>query len=125
MTEEEDKEEWLGFLNLLKKYRKSNPINGVIIAISISDLLESHEDDIAVHAQNIRTRVDELISRLGIVFPVYLLFTKCDLVDGFIQFFEDFSRSEREQLWGCSLPQHLSAQETPQARFDSSRCLSP
>ena len=71
------------------------------------------------HAQNIRLRIDELISGLGIVFPVYLLFTKCDLVDGFIQFFEDFSKSEREQLWGASFPQHLPAQETPQAHFDA------
>lgn len=119
MTEEEDKDEWLGFLNLLKKYRKSNSINGVIVAVSISDLLENHDDELTRHAQNIRMRIDELISRLGIVFPVYLLFTKCDLVDGFIQFFEDFSKAEREQLWGCSLPQHLPAQETPQARFDA------
>ena len=119
MTEEEDKEEWLGFLNLLKKYRKSNPINGVIVAVSISDLLESHDDELTRHAQNIRIRIDELISGLGIVFPVYLLFTKCDLVDGFIQFFEDFGKSEREQLWGCSLPQHHPTQETPQARFDA------
>ena len=35
---EADNAAWLGFLGLLKKYRKRQPINGAIIAISLSDL---------------------------------------------------------------------------------------
>ena len=47
--------------------------------------------------------------QLEIVFPVYLLFTKCDLLQGFVEFFEDFSKADRAQVWGCSLPYAPSA----------------
>ncbi|MBI3596642.1 MAG: type VI secretion system membrane subunit TssM [Nitrospirae bacterium] len=103
VTEEDDREEWLAFLDMLKKCRKGKPINGVLAAISIADLLQATEDQVEWHAKNIRNRVDELIQRLGIVFPVYLVFTKCDLLRGFVEFFEDLDKAEREQVWGCSL----------------------
>ena len=38
-----DNASWLGFLSLLKKYRKRQPINGAIVAISLSDLLTPWE----------------------------------------------------------------------------------
>ncbi len=108
-TELDDRDEWLGFLNLLKQARKSKPINGAMVAVSISDLLASNDEQLEAHAKNIRGRIDELTSQLEIVFPVYLLFTKCDLFQGFSEFFEDFSKNDRAQVWGCSLPYAPSA----------------
>jgi type VI secretion system protein ImpL len=40
-TEDEDREEWNAFLDMLKKYRKKNPINGVLIGMSMTDLLDA------------------------------------------------------------------------------------
>jgi len=40
-----DKREWEGFLGLLKKYRPRQPINGVMLTLSASDLLTPSEDD--------------------------------------------------------------------------------
>jgi len=108
-TEIDDREEWIGFLNLLKQARKHKPINGAMVAVSISDLLASTDEQLEAHAKNIRNRVDELTTQLEIVFPVYLLFTKCDLLQGFVEFFEDFSKNDRAQVWGCSLPYAPSA----------------
>jgi type VI secretion system IcmF/VasK family protein len=108
-TEIDDREEWIGFLNLLKQARKHKPINGAMVAVSISDLLAANEEQLEAHAKNIRNRVDELTTQLEIVFPVYLLFTKCDLLQGFVEFFEDFSKNDRAQVWGCSLPYAPSA----------------
>ncbi|TJW70418.1 MAG: type VI secretion system membrane subunit TssM, partial [Mesorhizobium sp.] len=34
-----DKKSWLAFLSLLKRYRTRQPINGVILAISLADLI--------------------------------------------------------------------------------------
>ncbi|RPH45636.1 MAG: type VI secretion system membrane subunit TssM, partial [Planctomycetota bacterium] len=82
-TELDDRDEWLGFLGLLKQARKSKPINGAMVAVSISDLLAANEEQLEAHAKNIRNRIDELTTQLEIVFPVYLLFTKCDLLQGF------------------------------------------
>jgi type VI protein secretion system component VasK len=75
----------------------------------VSDLLPAAEEELEAHAKNIRERVDELTNRLELVFPVYLLFTKCDLLSGFVEFFEDFTKQDRAQVWGCSLPYAPSA----------------
>jgi type VI secretion system protein ImpL len=101
-TEDEDREEWNAFLDMLKKYRKRNPINGVLIGMSMTDLLDASVEDIEWHAKNIRQRIDELIQKLGIRFPVYLVFTKCDLIQGFVELYEDLNRKERGQIWGTT-----------------------
>src|SRR5215469_1138765 len=95
---------WAGFLKLLKKFRKRQPINGAIVAIGISDLLAANEAQRLAHAKAIRTRIKELYAELGVRFPIYVLFTKVDLVAGFVEFFDDLGREEREQVWGMTFP---------------------
>lgn len=99
-----DNAAWHGFLDLLKKYRRRRPINGVIVAISLQDLMVQTAEQRQHHAKTIRTRIDELQERLGIHFPIYLMFTKCDLVAGFSEFFSNLSQAEREQVWGTTFP---------------------
>ena len=101
---EDDREEWVGFLDMIKGARSRTPINGVIVAISVADLATANEEELNGHAKNVRARLDELCQRLETVFPVYLLFTKCDLLTGFVDFFEDLTRVEREQVWGYTFP---------------------
>ena len=112
-AEEKDKEEWLSFLTFLKKYRRKKPINGVIVAISIADFNDYDERQIDDEASKIRNRIDELIKELGILFPVYLLFTKCDLVSGFVEMFGNMSKAKRNQTWGHTIS------------LDDSRSMSP
>lgn len=45
-TEESDKDEWLEFLSLVKKYRRKMPINGIMVAISLSDLLTADAEQL-------------------------------------------------------------------------------
>ncbi|MEE4639947.1 MAG: type VI secretion system membrane subunit TssM [Wenzhouxiangella sp.] len=97
-----DAKAWTGFLQLLKRYRKRQPINGALVAISIADLVSVGEEGMRAHAQAVRSRLQELQSELGIQFPVYVVFTKCDLLAGFNEFFDDLGRSEREQVWGMT-----------------------
>ncbi len=118
MTEDEDREEWFGFLDLLKKARSKKPINGVIVAIGINELLEATDQLIEWHAKTIRDRIDELMTHLGMSFPVYLMFTKCDLLEGFGQFFGELEKSEREQIWGCTLPRRTKSSPAPHELFD-------
>ena len=35
---------WLGFLKLLKQHRRRQPLNGVLLAIGLSDLAALNED---------------------------------------------------------------------------------
>ncbi|WP_404361234.1 type VI secretion system membrane subunit TssM [Methylotuvimicrobium sp. KM1] len=100
-----DKAAWLGFLNLLKKHRPRRPVNGVLITMSLSDLIKQTEEERIQHAQAIRQRIQELHEHFGIRFPIYMLFTKCDLVAGFNDFFADLGKEERAQVWGVTFPE--------------------
>ncbi|MCU7878890.1 MAG: type VI secretion system membrane subunit TssM [Candidatus Thiodiazotropha sp. (ex Lucinoma borealis)] len=102
--EEVDRAAWMGFLDLLKKHRKRRPINGALVAISVEDILQQTELERLNHAKAIRMRVKELIDHFGIRFPIYVLFTKCDLLAGFNEFFENMGREERGQVWGMTFP---------------------
>jgi len=100
----EDRMEWLTFLSLLRKSRPRAPINGVIIAASLAELSGSKPEFAIELAKNLRQRVQEITERLEIFAPVYVLFTKADLVAGFSEFFQNLDPAEREHVWGATLP---------------------
>jgi type VI secretion system protein ImpL len=102
-TQSDDRDEWVAFLELLKNYRKHKPLNGVIVAVSVSDLIDASEDEILQTAERVRDQIDEMQDRLKMIMPVYVLFTKCDLVAGFSEYFGDLKKSERGQIWGATL----------------------
>ncbi|MCJ8320806.1 MAG: type VI secretion system membrane subunit TssM [Colwellia sp.] len=102
-TESSDNKEWLSFLGLLKKHRPKLPVNGVIVAISVADILTSDSESILLHVKRVRERIQELIEELGVIFPVHITFTKSDLISGFEPFFADLSEKDREQVWGAYL----------------------
>ncbi|MCW8128139.1 type VI secretion system membrane subunit TssM [Microbulbifer halophilus] len=103
-----DNSAWQAFLGLLKRYRRRRPINGALVAISLQDLMVQTAEQRLHQAKTIRQRINELQQQLGIRFPIYLTFTKCDLVAGFSEFFDNLSQAEREQVWGVSFPQEAS-----------------
>src|SRR4030042_230581 len=86
VDEGRDKEEWKKFLQLLVKYRKKEPLHGLIVTIAADKLMQSAPEPLEQDGKNIRRRIDELMRVLGAKFPVYILVTKCDLVQGMIQF---------------------------------------
>jgi type VI secretion system protein ImpL len=95
---------WKNFLQLLKKSRPRRPINGVLVTVSVGDLLQQSPAEREAHAQALRARVQELYQELGVRIPVYVLVTKGDLLAGFSEFFSTLGKEERAQAWGFSLP---------------------
>ncbi len=104
---------WGTFLELLRKVRGRQPINGVIVAISASDLMVLDEREREHHVASIRERLDEIGRNLRIKVPVYVLVTKCDLIAGFAEFFEDLGQEARAQVWGTTFP--IEASEAGEA----------
>jgi type VI secretion system protein ImpL len=99
-----DRAGWDSFLDLLRRTRPRQPLNGVIVAIALSDIADAPPAERAAHAGAIRRRIKELETRLGIRIPVYALFTKSDLIAGFTEFFDDLDRERRNQVWGVTFP---------------------
>lgn len=115
---EEDRSEWLGFLAQLKKQRPKAPINGILIAASLAELAQARPDAAILLAKNLRQRVQELTETLEVIAPVYLMFTKADLVAGFTEFFEDRDANERAKVWGATLPYEPTAKLDAATQFD-------
>jgi type VI secretion system protein ImpL len=97
-----DRSSWLAFLDLLRINRPRQPINGVIVAISIADVLNLHPTEVTAHAEAIRRRLDELHEQLKVDVPVYAVFTKMDLIVGFTQYFADLDEAKRQVVWGST-----------------------
>ncbi|ASW03532.1 type VI secretion system membrane subunit TssM [Paraburkholderia aromaticivorans] len=108
---------WQAFLTLLRRYRRRRPLNGVIVTMSVSDLLAFDDEARAQHIRAVRRRLDELTQHLKVAVPVYLVFTKCDLVAGFGEFFDDLGPALRSQVWGMTFPLDASLDGSACGRF--------
>lgn len=97
---ERDRARWYRFLRLLRHYRALQPINGVIIAVTVDALMSKDDEELRLDAAELRKRVDEAIRELGVDFPVYLLITRCDLLEGFTEFFNCLPEQTRRQVLG-------------------------
>jgi type VI secretion system protein ImpL len=106
---EADRTAWNGFLSLLKRSRPRQPVNGVMVTVSVLDLLTKSAHERQQQAAAIRARVQELHEQLGVRFPIYLMVTKCDLLSGFMDTLGDVDREARATPWGFTFP--LDAQQ--------------
>jgi type VI secretion system protein ImpL len=118
-----DSAAWSEFLALLRKYRGRRPINGVILTISAQDLMMQGAAARESHVAAARRRLDELNRELRMRLPVYLMVTKCDLVAGFTEYFDDQPLQGRAQIWGVTFPYDEtvsgSASQTFPTEFDA------
>lgn len=99
-----DASEWQSFINLLKRYRTRQPINGVILTISVADLLSDSAEARVAQATALRQRMKELHQQTGIHFPVYVMVTKTDLLKGFMSYFGALDKRQRDAIWGFTFP---------------------
>jgi type VI secretion system protein ImpL len=99
-----DRAGWDAFLDMLRRTRPRQPLNGVIVAIALSDIAAASPQERTAHARAIRRRIKELETRLAIQMPVYAIFSKADLISGFTEFFDDLDRERRNQVWGVTFP---------------------
>lgn len=90
---------WKKFVTLLYRYRHFHPLNGLILCI---DLLKFQDKSF----EQQRHYIDILrhhIHAFSYPIPIYLIFTRCDRVQGFTEFFHTLHHDEREQVCGISL----------------------
>lgn len=97
-----DRTAWRGFLGLLKRHRRLQPINGVLLVIGVDELADTAAADRLNLARTFRRRLRELEEAFDLRIPIYVVVTKVDRIAGFVPFFDSFSRSDREQPWGVT-----------------------
>ncbi|MDB5447369.1 MAG: hypothetical protein JWQ97_2686, partial [Phenylobacterium sp.] len=94
---------WEQFLRLLRRSRPLQPINGVLVAIGLDEIMGADRRKLDEHAAAVRRRLAELRRTLEVEAPVYVLFTKVDLLAGFSEFFDDLDVEGRRAVLGATL----------------------
>ena len=99
LNEAEDSAEWREFLSSLAKYRRKEPLNGLVLAVP-ADTLHGNGEHLLAEARCLRRRIDEIMRILGAKFPIYLLITKVDLPSGMARFLEELPEAARKHCLG-------------------------
>lgn len=95
---------WTELLTLLKQYRRKQPLNGVLLCIDLHELIQMNEKQRADRVHLLRSQLQTLNNRLGIQCPIYVCFTKSDLVAGFSEYFSNLPEEDKQQSYGFTLP---------------------
>jgi len=95
--------EWTEFLKLIKKNRPRCPINGVFLVIPADSLIKDSADEIEQKASKIARQFNVIQRTLDVRFPVFVVITKSDLINGFRDFFEGLDDPQlQHQILGWS-----------------------
>lgn len=100
VDEERDKEEWQRFLTLLARFRKKEPLNGLVVTVAADRLAQATPEELQADGRAIRMRIEELTRVIGARSPVYVMVTKCDLIQGATQFCENLPETALNQAMG-------------------------
>jgi len=107
--------EWREFLKLLKKCRPQCPINGVFLVIPADSLIKDTADEIEQKASKIARQFDAVQRTLDVRFPVFVIVTKSDLINGFRDFFDGLDDPQlQHQILGWSNPEPLDEPYNPE-----------
>jgi type VI secretion system protein ImpL len=117
---ERDSAQWYRFLQLLRLHRVLQPINGLIITVAADALATRGQEELRLEATELRKRIDEAIRELGVDFPVYLLVTRCDMLEGFTEFFGHLPEHTLRQVFG-----YVNEAQPPAGEFPSPAVASP
>lgn len=106
--------EWEQFLKLLRTNRPNCPINGMLLTISAESLIRDTAEDLQRKGGKIAQQLDHIQRVLGVRFPVFIMITKCDLINGFREFFDGLDDPRLQgQILGWSNPAQLDEPFNP------------
>ncbi|HMU32475.1 MAG TPA: type VI secretion system membrane subunit TssM [Pyrinomonadaceae bacterium] len=110
-------DEWSALLETIKKIRPARPIDGFILVVNGDKIIKREEAESEETAKVLRGRLDDAIQRIKLRFPVYLVFTHSDAIEGFQDSFSVSKNEGRELVWGATIP--FANAESAQAQFDT------
>ena len=108
---------WTALLEDLSSRRGALPLDGIVLAISASDL--AGPDALGQRALNdkmiqIYGRLWQAQRALGISLPVWVVITRCDIIPGFRPLAEAMPELRRQEAIGWSLPYALESAFRPE-----------
>jgi len=111
-VDKRDRKEWTSLLSMLSRHKQKEPLNGIVLVVSAERLLNCSEEELMEEGQQIRSGINELMERLEAQMPVYLMITKCDLIDQFSNWCKYLPEESLQQVMG-----YLFEEETGDIHF--------
>ncbi|KAA0214790.1 MAG: hypothetical protein DYG94_10610 [Leptolyngbya sp. PLA3] len=106
--------EWNEFLKMLRTARPNCPLNGMLLVIPADSLIKDTANDIDRKGSKIAQQLDQIQRALGVRFPVYILISKADRINGFREFFDELTDPVAAmQMMGWSSPNDLDTAFDP------------
>ncbi|MCM2973212.1 type VI secretion system membrane subunit TssM [Larsenimonas suaedae] len=109
---------WTHFLGWLERTRSRRPLNGVVLVVDLAQLSHARVSVRKAYAHLLRARIQELMDTLSTRLPIYVTFSKIDLLHGFDTFFRHYSRQERREPLGFTFtPETIRQSDAWQREF--------
>lgn len=113
----EDKEYklWKYIIRKLKRKRRRRPLDGLVITIGADTFFPTEGSKltnlelIKIKAAQLDEKIQYLQQKLKMRLPVYLVITKCDLIEGFNALIDEIPDSYHDQMFGWSNPYNPNA----------------
>ncbi|MCY7344969.1 MAG: type VI secretion system membrane subunit TssM [Pyrinomonadaceae bacterium] len=115
-AETPDADEWASLLETIKKHRKARPLDGFLLVANAEKILSSSDEEVEQMAKVLRTKLDDAMTRTKIRFPIYLIFTNADSIEGFRDSFSSSKGEGKNLVWGATIP--IEKSENAQTLFD-------
>ena len=114
--------EWEKLLDLIKESRPDRPINGIIIAISVTAFKGvGSQPKLKEYAQSFRQRVHNVMNELGVRVPIYVTLTMADVISGFDHYFDGLNLEERDHWWGATLEPNAACPPGESSDFNAAQ----
>jgi type VI secretion system protein ImpL len=96
----------------LKISRSREPIDGVVLVVSLERLADADDRDVEKYAQTLRGYLTQINQGLAAEVPVYIIATGIDALWGFGDVFQWTAERRNEEPWGFSFPPALPSSDT-------------
>lgn len=100
---------WRNFLGFLNRNFFHNKLNGIILVIDTRLFLSSPKEYSTNIIRYLVRRVNDCENSLNLKFPIYVVFSKIDLLEGMKEFFGIFDERIADKTLGLSFREKLNA----------------
>ncbi len=86
LTGPQGEKRWDDIIGLFQRYRPERPLDGLVLTIPMTDFIGSgalNAEQAAERAEDLHRRLGRLQTQLGMQLPIYVVLTKCDVLEGF------------------------------------------
>lgn len=96
----------------LKRVRSREPLDGIVLVMSATDVAERTDDSLKDHADHLRKYILEICRTLDADIPVYVIVNRYDTLWGFAEVFSWNADRAKEDPWGFLVPPNVPSQDT-------------